>query len=485
MEKILTEDNYEIPFLRLVNLKLKEKGIEYDKSKPVNVRVLRPVGMESHVLTAKEAGNGPAVVVPKKLGLRFIHPINNVLLRVFQVVEDEKVIPKEEPEQTSLNPEPDPPEEKKGIIDKLLSGNIRPKDWKALAVKESEDRKTRLTKKREEVDQSTALKPIGLDGKKILTGDDCDYSRGMGVIEILKKLENIHNEQAGITSPSERKLLSEFYDVVSFSGIGVVIGLYIALGSKSKGRGSLDYLSNWYKNELSKIYSPTSFGEVTKKLKLVGNGLKPKALKRQPNPGLSIKQAEKIIGELFSDEFTKKPLRLSDIQCDIYQPIFFDNEETRVYSRGETQSARLVDVALNTGLDPLYFQSKKVERIGVPLGPTRRSFDLPFAQHNKGITLISVGSELTYQESEDKLEGLNPSQLAFLNKKKTYRLDYNDAKKYMEDHPDKVKYFRIESGHLYGVMANSILIKDLDACIESANRSKWWSNTSKPAINWS
>jgi len=118
--------------------------------------------------------------------------------------------------------------------------------------------------------------------------------------------------------------------------------------------------------------------------------VKPKAFKKSPNPGLSINQAEKIIGEFFSDEHTGKPLRVSDLQCDIYQPVIFDDEKTRVYSRRETPNAKLVDIVLNTGLDPLYFQSRKIEVGNKPgdetklsLGPVRRSFDLPLAQKNR------------------------------------------------------------------------------------------------------
>ena len=196
-----------------------------------------------------------------------------------------------------------------------------------------------------------------------------------------------------------------------------------------------------------------------KKGKKVLNGLKPKHLRKSPNPGLSIKQAAKIIGELFIDEFTGKPLRAKDLQCEIYQPIFFDDEQTRVYSMHETPNAKLVDIAINTGLDPLYFQSKKMELGSISLGPTRRSFDLPLAQHNDRITIVSIGAALIYQESEDDMEGANPAQLAFLHKKKSYRLDYLDTIKYMEDHTSSVNYLRIETGQLFGVRANSIAIK--------------------------
>jgi len=478
MEITLTEKDYHIPFSRLVELDISNP----DRSKPVLVKIKNPPRFENEILTAKTKGGKTIVAIHKRIGGKMLYP-TTVSLKAYQIKDDP--IPKPVPEEkANPNPPPIPKQEKKSILKTVLSGKIKPVDWKTKAIEEADQRKERLTKIRQEVNHASALKPYGLDGKKILTGDDCDYSRGMGLIEILRRVEEKHNEESGLTSSNQKKVLCEFYDVVSFSGIGVVIGLYIALGTKTRGKGSLDYLAHWYKTELSKAYSPTSIGEIKKKGKQLVEGFKPKKLKKSPNPGLSIKQAEKIIGELFTDEFTGKPLRVSDLQCEIYQPIFFDDEQTRVYTNESTPTAKIVDVAVNTGLDPLYFQSKKVE-IGIPLGPSRRSFDLPLAQHNKNITLVSVGSELTYQESEENMEGVNPAQLAFLNKRKTYRLDYLDTHKYMEDHASSVNYLRIEAGHMIGVMANSISMKDLEDCRKSADRSKWCSNGKKTAIDWS
>lgn len=487
--KVLTETAYDIPsgVNRWVDL-----GVtNYDKSKDIFVQIKHPTGFEDVELKALFKKGMPRVAVHKRIEGKLLHPARRVTLSVYQYVEEEKVEPVFK-EQIPVNPKPIEKETSPGVIKSILSGNILPKDFKSMAVEKTRKRKERLTKVRTEVNEASALKPIGLDGKTIITGDDVDYSRGMALIEILRKMEEKWNIQQCIEKSSEKKLLYEFCDILSFSGVGQVISFYCALGEKTAGKGDLRYLSKWYRDELSKVFSPTSLGELKKKGTQFLNGIKPKNIRKKPNPGFSIKQAEKIISELFTDPITGNQFRMRDLEVEVYQPLFLDDEQTRVYTRAETPNARIVDVIVNTGLDPLYFQSKKIEIGNRPgdveklsLGPTRRSFDLPIAQNNSNITLVSIGSELTYQESEEGFEGMNPAQVAFLNKKKNYRLDWLDARKYMENHPNQVKYLRIEAGHLFGVVANSISQKDLDACVASAERSKHWSNVSKPALEWS
>lgn len=481
MEKVLDQGTYIIPYNRLVKLDI----ANFDSSKTVFVRIVNPKNFESDLLTAIQKSGSLVVRVPDRIGGKILLP-RSVDLVIYQIVEAQVYKPAPPPPSPVEKQDPNPdniPQEKKTLLQSLMSVKIMPSDRKSMAIEETQKRKDRLAKITKEVDLSSALKPVGFDGKSILTGDDCDYSRGMALIEILKRLENKNNQKDGLVN-NQRKLLCEFYDAISFSGIEVVIGLYVALGSKSRGEGNLDFLSNWYKTELSKIYSPTSIGEIKRKGSQILNGLKPKQIRKRPNPGLSIKQAERIIGWLFTDKHTGEPLRARDLQCEVYQPIFFNDEQTRVYSMGATPVAKIADIAINTGLDPLYFQSKKVE-IGIPAGPARRSFDLPLAQYNNGIKLTSIGCKMLYQEAEEGMEGMNPAQVAFINRSKSRRVDYLDTQKYMEDHSDNVSYFRIEAGPCNGVMANSVAMQDLDDCRDSVNRAIAWSNNSKSLLEWS
>jgi hypothetical protein len=486
MEKILKEEYYPIPSIvnRIVDL-----GIDdYDRNYKIHARIIDPTGFENHPLNIIRTGKGISTAVHKRIGgKKLIH--QRVKIKTYQIVPDEKPVEEEkiEPvkEQVKLNQGPiGNPGEKTGIIKRIASAGIRPKNVKAEAIKEAEERKERLTKTRSEVDHASALKPIGLDGQRILTGDNVDYTKGVGMIWNAIKLQKHLNKQEGNTSPNTQKLLYEYYNILSFSGIEQVIGFYIALGPKTKGKGDLEYLSKWYIHNLSRIFCPTSMGEIQKKGAQLVNGFKFKKFKRPPNPGFSIKYAEKIIGDLFKKEHSNEDMRMSDLQCEVYQPIFFTDEQTRVYSRAETPDAKIVDVIVNTALDPRYFQSRKIENGLISAGPIRRSFDLPIAQHNNNIKMTSLGSQLEYKETPKRFEGMNDAQVNRVDKAKSKRLDWLDTRKYMLDHPHKVKYIRIETAHLYGVAPNSIAMEDLVTCMKSADRSDVWTNDNKLKLDW-
>lgn len=482
MEKILTEKEFQVPFNKKVIF-----GISgYDKSIPVKVKIIHPPNFDKHILDAFDSSRGAGVCIPRTLGKKFLHPINLVKLRVFQEVSEAKkkvVVPVEEKvEIKSKNPIVPIKEEKKSIIGAIVSAVTT--NHKAQAIEKAQKRKERLANTKKEVEEALALKPSGLDGKRILTGDNCDYSRGAALIKILMGLQMWHNNQENLNGPGEGKLLCERYDALSFSGIEQIISFYIALGSKVKGDGDLEYLLKWYKEECSKIYSTLSMEEVKKKGMQILNGITPKHFKKKSNPGLSIKNVEKIVGSLFENKTTGKPFRLKDMYCEVYQPLFFEDEQTKVYSRAETPDAKIIDVILNTGLDPLYFQSRNIEGLGISLGPSRRSYDLPLAQHNDNITIVSLGASPTYNPPKEGREGINPAQVAFLNKRMSYRHDYTDVEAYMKSHPSKVNYLRIEARQTYAVMANSISKKDLKACEDSASECTFWSNTQKTAIGW-
>jgi len=244
MEKILTENTYDIPSLvkRTIDLGV----IDHNGIPPVYVRITHPPGFEKNRLVANVSGKSTTVFIPKRLSGQNLYPLR-ITLRIFQIVKDEVEIKPppivvETPRETApLNPEPVAVEKEKTFVGKFFSGSVRPKDWKADAVEKTRKRNERLTRSRQEVYESAALKPAGHDKKYILTADDCGYSRGMSLIENIKVIQEKHNIQSGLTKQSEQRLLCEFVDVLSFSGIGVIVGLYLALGTKSKGQGNLDY----------------------------------------------------------------------------------------------------------------------------------------------------------------------------------------------------------------------------------------------------
>ncbi|UCE67066.1 MAG: hypothetical protein JSU85_03370 [Candidatus Zixiibacteriota bacterium] len=430
-KSIITEGYYDIPFNRWVYLNI--DALEFDKSSKVLVQIKEPAAFEkTDPLETIVRDDKYFVAIHKRFQNINLHPTTRVYLVVYQETEEipaQEIKPEKSEEKTETNV--DTPKESatiKSFIDKITN-------WKQKAVEEAQKRKDRLTRIRGDVNEASALKPFGLDGQTIVTGDHVDYTKTVSLIVNLKKLEQNFNKKSN-NGESRYQLLSEFVDIVSFSGISSVIGLYIALGNKSKGKGNLDFLLNWFINELSKAYSYTSLENWKKRGLDITNRLKIKKFQNLPNPGFSVKNAEKIIGELFRNEYTGEDFRLKDLVCEIYQPLILDDEQTRVYTKISKPNARLVDVVLDTSLDPLYFQSRKIliangeaKEHKLSLGPWRRSFDLPIAQYNRNINLISFGVEMPYQESEKNLEGFTQSDLAFYNKYKERITDHLDAKK--------------------------------------------------------
>ena len=480
MEKIISEREHIIPINRVIRL-LKEKG-QIDISYVTRAKITNPKGYDGQAFLVSSKDSYPCVTIPKTPNGRRLQT-NTVILKVWQDVAKSVDIPKTEVKPQIKNPTP-PVEEKPktGIMDKLKGLPII-RDLQDEALKRSEDRDKIIATKRGQVQESVALKPVGLDGLRIMTADDCDYSRGVVIIQNLITALKFHN--AGIKEINRKKLLCEYHDVFSFSGASTVIGLHVALGDKAMAKGNLEAFLKWYHIELSKVYSPTSAGELLKKGKKILQGMKPKKMRKSPNPGFSLKNVEKIVGALFTNQNTAEPFRMKDLHCEVYQPMMLDDERSFVYSKEETPEAKLVDVVINTALDPNYFQTRKIEGMGISKGPIRRSFDLPIAQHNENIEIISVGCELTYRESEEELEGVTPAQNSFINKPQNYRVGYEDTKKYMLDHSSKVRYMRIESPQLPEVSENSIAEDDFIRCRVSAKKSKVWTNGQKTALTWS
>jgi hypothetical protein len=476
MKKIISEREHTIPINRVI--KLEEEKTKINGNYKIILKITHPKGFNQD-LQALVRGGMPMVTIPRFIGDKRLQT-NRITLKIWQDVPDEIPVKKETPIEIPKAKNPVPLKKKKT---KFLSNII---DYHEIALKRSIERDEIIASKRHHVKESVALKPVGLDGLRILTADDCDYSRGVTIIQNLITALKKHNKADGITVIAQRKLLCEYYDVLSFSGASTIIGLYIALGEKAYEKGNLEAFLKWYQTELSKVYSPTSKGELFEKGKRFLQGMKPfKKMRKNPNTGFSLKNVEKIIGAFFTNENTGEPFRMEDLHCEVYQPLFLDDERTFVYSKAETPKLKLVDLVINTALDPNYFQTRKIEDMGISLGPLRRSFDLPLAQNNNNIELVSFGADLTYQESEGEFEGITPAQNSFLQKRKAYRIDHEDTQTYMNNNSHKVKYMRIESPQIPEVSENSVLEGDLIRCRMSAKDTVVITNGQKTLLTWS
>ena len=325
-----------------------------------------------------------------------------------------------------LNPEKETPEKAKGTLFGAASNRFSQK-----AVEKAETRRVGLQKKRQDFTEAKALKPIGLDDRKVLTCDDVGYTKSVAYIKYLMIMENKFNENI---PEADKRLINEFFDCFAFSGPSTIIGLYLSLGKKSIGRGSIEYLLDWWINKFRYAFSSTPGQNALSKVSRLWRGREPE--------GLSEKNVRKILEGLFINPNTNIQYTLSDINQEVYQPLIFDDLRSRAFTRGGTPNIKLVDVAMNCAIDPKIFSTKQTEDIGLSVGPFRRSFDLPLAQNNNNISITSLGVPLRYQQP--KKNKANTAQMASISKEASYMTDYHDAMTYMKDNQHKVKFTRIE-----------------------------------------
>ncbi len=311
------------------------------------------------------------------------------------------------------------------------------------AITKAEKRKAELKKKRDDYAEAKALKPVGMDGRKVLTCDDVGYTKAAGIIKYLVSLEEKHNE--GVPE-AEKRLINEFYDCFAFSGTTSIIGLYLSLGKKSIGRGSIEYLLKWWTNNFRYAFSMTPGQNAKAKISRIFKGRKPE--------GLSEVNVRRLLEGLFINPNSQEQFKLADINMEVYQPLMFDDLRTRVYTKGGTPDITLVEVAMSCGIDPKLFHIQQTEDIGSSIGAFRRSFDLPLAQYNEDISITSLGVPLRYQPP--KKSNASATQMSAISKEAGYKTEYHDTLKYMSEHRHKVRFMRIETKPMDGFSRYSV-----------------------------
>lgn len=370
-----------------------------------------------------------------------------------------------EPQKTGLsglNPEKDEPKKAKGTLFEIQNNRFSQK-----AIEKAQKRKNDLLKKRQDFDEARALKPIGLDDRRVITGDDVGYSKAPAIISWLILHEKELNKD--IKSESEKKLINEFYDCFVFSGISCIIGLYLTLGKKSIGGGSIEYLLKWWINNFRYAFSLTPAQNA--KARIVG------MFKGKEAGGLSEKNARKLLEGLFINPRNQEQFTLADINQEVYQPLIFDDMRSRAYTRGGTPDIKLVDVAMNCGIDPKLFHTKQTEEIGKSIGSFRRSFDLPLAQHNNNISITSIGVPLRFQPP--KKNNANTNQMTEISREANYMTDYHDTIQHMWNNQHNVKFIRIESQPMDGFSNYSVSADNLRYAVECGKRAEIVSQSQK------
>lgn len=388
----------------------------------------------------------------------------------YQYVEVSELQPKnniktENFELGSLNPEKEILEKETLEKTKGTLLGVAIKKLSQKAIEKASERKVLLYKKRKEFNESKALKPIGLDNRKVLTCDDVGYTKAAGIIKYLIIMENKLNEK---NHEADKRLINEFYDCFAFSGASCIIALYLSLGNKSVGRGSIEYLLDWWINKFRYAFSPTPSQNVKSKFSRI--------FKTKEPEGLSEKNVRKILEGLFINQNTGKQYTLSDINKEVYQPLIFDDLRSRAFTRGETPNITLVDVAMSCAIDPQIFNTKQTEEVGLSIGPFTRSFDLSLAQYNNKISIMSLGVPLRYQPPKNNKP--NSAQIAIIKQEANYMTDYHQTMKYMADN-HQVKYIRVETLPMDGFSNYSVNNDNLRYAVACGKKATVVSNVQK------
>jgi len=378
-------------------------------------------------------------------------------------------IPVEKFELSNINPEKKEGEKEVVKKEKTMLSAVKNNRLSRRAIEKSTNRKNNLIEQRKEFIEAKALKPVGLQGRRVLTCDDVGYTKAAGIIKYLMILENQFNE--GVLSEADRKLINEFFDCFSFSGTSSIIALYLALGKKSVGYGSIEYLLKWWTHHFRFAFSLTPAQNAKIKLAKIFKGKEPE--------GLSEKNARRYLQELFINPNSGEQYTLKDINIEVYQPLMFDDLRARAYTKGETPDTKLVDIAVNCALDPRRFSVKQTEDVGTSLGAFRRSYDLPLAQNNPGIKITSLGVPLRYQPPKKSSETANIAQQGMISKEANYVTDYHDTIQFMDLNPDRVHYYRVEIGAMDAISDYSVNRDNLRYAIASADKATKRSNNQK------
>lgn len=453
MKQVIYDGEISIPDTATRTVELK---IEHDSSKPIWAELYQVDPGSEH--KCRSIGDVIKFNVPKRSVSSGMYRALSYKVKFFQHIQQVKSAEpeKEKFELQGLNPVVEEVEKKEGPIMTAVKNN----KYSQKAILKAKERKEAFLKKQQEQIEARALKPLGLDGRRILTCDDVGYTKTTGIIQYLLILEKELNKNAN--SETEYKLINEFYDCFAFSGMSSIAKLYLALGKKSVGNGSIEYLLKWWMNEFRFAFSPTSFQNVKSKFKMMARG--------KQEEGLLESNARRCFEKLFMNPNTGKQYKMDDLNVEVYLPILFDDFRSRAYTKIETPNAKLVDVAVACGLDPCKFNVKKFEEDGQSIGSFIRSYDLPIAQNNNGIHITSIGVPLRFKDLKTKFENLSNEAKSIVKIEGKNFHEYKITMRHMQTHQSEVDYKRFETAPMDDFGDSSVNSKNLNYAIACAEK---------------
>ena len=261
--------------------------------------------------------------------------------------------------------------------------------------------------KSKEIEQSTFLKPKGVKGS-ILIMPDVGYTRTLSIIECLIAIEESQNKQ-----------IHEMYDIINGSGNSSILSLALALGKP------MQEIKNFW---LEKWILAYTVG-ITDRVK--------KTLSVKKRFGYSVKKAKKILEEFFKkNDFLEKQYKLSDLKTEIYQPSIYGRlKEGTFYSQGKNPDLPIVDVLMDTAIDPYHFDAvETVKNKGIPLMIYDSELMLLLQNGNCSVTKINA----PYPHVDyGSLNNATSSELSLPERDKNILINNSNIDSFVSNYPVK------------------------------------------------
>lgn len=268
------------------------------------------------------------------------------------------------------------------------------------------------------VQDATALKPHGWDNHRILTLDEVDYAPMMTELRIIKDVRK-----------KEGRPFYESFDRISAMGQASIVAAYLA----SPMGDDIDGLIHWWKNTWCQAFQIKTADKLERGLK--GLIAKLVTFKNVVPEGYSRKRAEELIFDLFIDKTTGLPLKVKDLETDIYIPVIDYDRITWPHTKETSPETLVADVVIDSALDPFFFESgfrKGLKNVGVLMGAISISPDYFIARENKGAKLVSIGADdiRFYKHSKKEQTALTRGEVAASRRAITRQLEIG----YIEDY---------------------------------------------------
>jgi len=285
------------------------------------------------------------------------------------------------------------------FVEKFKEKALTTSEMFGLAISKREKQLATIKK---DVEESLAMSPKGFNGKQVLYMPDVGYTRSFSIIESLKMLEDEFGER-----------ISKRYDIISGSGGSSIIAICLSIGM------SVSEIKTFWIEKWINAYKVGAKDRLFRSLTI------------KKVYGFRVKKAKSILESFFGENMT-----MSDLESEVHLLAMFGRyKETQIYSKLETPNVNIIDVLMDTAIDPTHFDAKEtVEGKGTPL--TVNDLELNILLNNKSVLLTKMEVPFLHSDygnlnnaTAAELSNPNKDATNFMNKVNTESFSKNFSPK--------------------------------------------------------